>query len=295
MKPWLRLTKLVFALLAVFSMISCRGDQDNPLAAYEGNRPLSFQRVTQSYHPDIQWIGGRVAAVGVNRGNKAALDSTLIWIETATTDAIGPVSTVGLRPDVATVRKYKGTPVDSLANETEYTFWIAEKSVFDGTLSPSLRTPFSFRDTTFAINVFFTSPMQWGERDPSDPFGDRPLVTISIVRDEKLTGDKFIVSWTPDSIAFRRIGIRKGSYPGFTDLVWHVFLPDSVPDKIRPPISVPTPPSGAGVAVDWPAEGFEKGTVYFLWMVRTGWKSMPPDWGTFARGYSGMTFKPIPQ
>jgi hypothetical protein len=295
MTPWARFSGSIIAMLAMISMISCRGNQENPLAAYEGDRPLSFQRVTQSYHPDIQWLGGRVAAVGVNRGSKAALDSTLVWIQTSATDMIGPVSTVGLHADAATVRKYRGIPVDSLENETKYTFWIAEKAVFDGALNSTLRTPFSFRDTSFTINVLFTSPMQWGERDPSDPFEERPLVTFSIVRDEKLTGDRFIVSWTPDTVAFRRIGIRKGSYPAFTDLVWHVFLPDSVPDKIRPPICVPTPPSGAGVAVDWPSEGFEKGTVYFLWMVRTGWKSMPPDWGSFAKGYSGMTFKPIPQ
>src|SRR5690606_5365878 len=119
------------------------------LADYEGERPLTILTVTQNFTPDIQWVGGRVAAVGVNRGSKAALDSTLVWLITDVDNNIESYVTIGPNADKNAVMQYGGTPVDSLSDDTEYTFWLAEKSALDGGLQPAALNGTNYTDTTF--------------------------------------------------------------------------------------------------------------------------------------------------
>src|SRR5690606_978668 len=112
---------------------------------------LTLLRVTQSYTPDLQWVGGRVAAVGVNRGDRAALDETLVWLLTAPEDTINRFVRFGQHTNEVLVRQYGGTPVDSLADDTEYTFWLATREAFDAGLAPGAVDSFNFVDTTVTV------------------------------------------------------------------------------------------------------------------------------------------------
>lgn len=268
----MRNTLLVIMALVfnAFFLTGCDKDS-NPLADYEGERPLTILTVTQNFTPDIQWVGGRVAAVGVNRGSKAALDSTLVWLITDVDNNIESYVTIGPNADKNAVMQYGGTPVDSLSDATEYTFWLAEKSALDGGLQPAALNGTNYTDTTFTTRLIL-SGLNRGVAG----------VNITITRRQSLLDDKFTVDWTPRDVPFRRIAIRKGAaLPGFQDLVWHAVLEDDAPDSIYPPIEIGVAPSGAQTVVEWPETGFELDT-YTFWMATSSWD------GTFGLRAPGL-------
>src|SRR5690606_12420318 len=137
---------------AVLDVAGCSEDT-YPLAPYEGGRPLDLLKVTQSFTPEIQWVGGRVAAVGVNRGTRAALDSTLVWLRVApgNENSIGSFVTVGQESASDLVLSYGGTPQDRLTDGETYTFWIAEASAVGVGLDSLRIDPAAFADTTLTM------------------------------------------------------------------------------------------------------------------------------------------------
>lgn len=231
----------------------------NPLAPYSAHRPLTLLAVTQSFTPDVQWVGGRVAAVGVNRGPVAALDSTLVWMMTSDGDNIESHVTIGTGTDVDAVHGYNGTAVDRLDDDTQYTFWLATDEAYAAGLAASARNAFSFVDTTMTMNLVLAGLSRGGAN-----------VDMRVVRDERLLGTQYVVEWTPADHAFRRVAIRRGAaLPGFTDLVWHIVIPEGEPDAITSPLIIGDHPEGTVMAQAW-TEGFQP-AVHTLWMVDSTW------------------------
>jgi hypothetical protein len=265
----------VLLACAVLAAAGCSEDA-NPLAPYEGGRPLDLLEVTQSFTPEIQWVGGRVAAVGVNRGTRAALDSTLVWVRTAPGNDISSFVTVGEGMDEALVMGFGGTTQDSLTDGETYTFWLAERSAFDAGLDSTRFDPAAFADTTFTVRLILE-----GTNRNSDDLD----VTFEIERNERLTGERFIVRWTPADVVFRRMAIRDAPTGGFTELIWHILSPEDGPPLITSPVTLSAPPEG--VVVVEPFEGFavdSTASTYLLWAVTDGWNEEfnPPD----ATGYA---------
>lgn len=247
-------------------------DESTILAPYLGSRPLTILRVTQSSQPDIQWVGGRVAAVGVNRGAKPALDETLIWLATAADNTLDSPLRVGENTDAARIISFGGTPVDSLPSGDELTFWVAELDAFEGDLIGATTDSFLVRDTTVTLNYFL--------RGRSG--GDRNLgVEYQITRNQSIVDDRYTITWTPTTQAFRRIAIRQASLGGFTDLVWHVVLPDEAPDSILPPVVIGETPTGALEVQSW--LGFTPAN-HVLWLATSDWNGQ--SFGFTATGYS---------
>lgn len=262
----LRLT----ALIAVMLAWSGCDQAENPLAPYEGGRPLIIQRLTQSFAPDVQWVGGRVAAVGINRGEVAALDSTLVWMHSTEGDAVGSPVFVRDVLDEEAVTKVGGTPSDSLQDGETYTLWLAEQSALDAGLQGGSVDAFSFADTTFTL-TYLLSGRSAGGVD----------VDFTIFRDQRLVSDEFRVTWTPASQAFRRLAIRNATVGGFTDLLWHVVLPDDISDNITPPVVIGQLPEGAIEATPW--SGFATGNHVF-WATTSDWSG--DSFGFRTAGYA---------
>jgi hypothetical protein len=275
----LRCIPIVLVLL-LFSAVqqSCIVDSDDgELASYQGSRPLTWKRITQSLTSDIQWVGGRVAVVGVNKGTAAALDSTLVYLQIAADNSISSPVTFGVHNAKDAVSQYGGTPLDSLQDETSYTVWIAERDVFDGGLNPSQYTEFNFADTTVTTQLFMRGRAGGGSVD------GQPIATVSIVRDERLTGVKYFVTW-PEGTAYRRAAIRAATTGGWTDLIWHIVTDDDLPDNIVSPFAIGDPIPGTSEVIPWPETGFELDTIYILWMANSDWT--PNTFTPSAPGYT---------
>lgn len=267
-----RMVYVAMAMLGLVSLASCDGVSD-ALAPYEGHRPFELIKITQSYAPDIQWVGGRVAAVGVNRGDRAALDSTLLWVRTAPGDDIDSYVTVGQETDEDFIRQRGGTPLDSLPADAELTFWFATQEALDAGLDTTRLDAHDFLDTTFTFNYELRGRLRTQEN-----------VTVRVFRDQKLLSDRLLILWEPASFAFDQVALRRSSQPGFEDLVWHVQKGTS--SALVAPLFTNDLPSGAEVLVEWPAEGLEP-TTYTLWMTAPNWDR---TFGIRANGLAYITF-----
>ena len=260
-------------LLGVGMLAGCDSSSDL-LAPYEGERPLILQRVTQSSTPDIQWVGGRVAAIGVNRGTQAALDSTLVWVQRADADEVSSHVTIGEGGDDDFVRTLGGSPVESLVDGETYTVWLATTSALETGLDTTQVNAFAFVDTTLTMALILRG------RSGGDPNID---LNATITRDERLTGTQFRVTWTPADVPFRQLAIRNSTTGGFTDLVWHIVTPEDEPAGITSPVIIGEAPEGTQEVI--PFEGFEPST-YTLWMVTDDWGG---QFGIRSAGYAFFT------
>ncbi len=269
--------KHIFLVVLVFmlgggALLGC-DSADGELAPYQGERPLNLLKITQSFSPDIQWVGGRVAAAGVNRGDSAALDSTLVWLIAADGDDINSHVTVGEGTDASRIESFGGVPVDSLPSGEEYTFWLATQEAMDAALQPGARNEFTFLDTTFSLGYELRGRLRTREN-----------VTVSAFRDQKLISDRLVIRWEPADFEFRRLALRAASSPGWENLVWHIQTPDGEAPNLRSPLLTDAPPEGARILEPWPETGLTPGVPYTLWMTTDSWNS------TFALTAPGLAF-----
>jgi len=267
--------RIVYVVLALFGaglLAACDGGPGTDLAGYEGQRPLILMKVTQAFTPDIQWVGGRVAAVGVNRGDRAALDSTLVWLMRGDGNTIGSHVTVGQEGRDDLVRQFGGTPLDSLVDGETYTFWLAEEDVFAAGLAGA--DAFGFADTTLTMGLLLRGTIRGGLD-----------AGLRVVREERLLGTRYIVEWNP-AVKFRQVALRKGAgSPGFTGLVWHIAQDPGTPDAIASPLVIGDTVDVAPTAVAWPESGFEPDS-YVLWMTDSTWDG---SFGLRAPGMAAFT------
>jgi hypothetical protein len=252
-------------------LASCDSGSDD-LLPYEGGRPLTFLKITQSYAPDIQWVGGRVAAVGVNRGSVPGFDNTLVWLMTAGDDEISSHATVGENSDEARILSLGGVPLDSLEDGVEYTFWLATKEGVDAGLDTTL-SEHLLEDTTFTLGYELRGRL----RTQDD-------IDVAAFRDQKLTLDRIVLRWTPADFEFRRIALTTNSSPGWANLIWHVETPSGTAPNLKSPAISTEPPAGAEIIVPWPEEGLVVGGTYTLWMTTDNWN------GTFGIRTNGLSY-----
>lgn len=237
--------------------------EPGPLAPYLGARPLELLKVTQSFNPDIQWVGGRVAAVGVNRGTRAALDSTLVWIRTASGNEIGSVVTIGSAGlDRDYIQNLGGTPQDEMSDGETYTFWIADVSALSAGLDPAQFDEGAFAERTLTLDLVLRG------RSGGDPSLG---VQFQIVRDEEISGDRLVIHWTPSDLRFRRLAIRQATVGGFTNLIWHILVPADDAPSISSPLVIGDVPEGVIEVTAFPSSGFEP-VAHTLWAVTDSWQ-----------------------
>ena len=260
---------LTATLLVMISLSGC-DTVDNQLLPYEGSRPLIVQGVTTSFAPDISWVGGRVAAVGINRGETAALDSTLVWMHRADNDGIDSPIFVREMLDAAAVENVGGTPTDSLVAGETYTVWLATAQALEAGLDSTLVDDHHYADSTFTADYLLRG-RSFGGVD----------VEFSIFRDQRIVSNTYTATWTPADQAFRRIAIRNATVGGFDNLMWHIVLPEDQPDTITSPLVIGSAPDNAIVATEW--EGFAEGAHTF-WAATDEWNGTEFGFGT--QGYA---------
>ena len=244
-------------IVGLLCLAGCDGPEST-LAPYEAERPFIMLRVTQSSAPEIQWVGGRAAAVGVNMGEEPGLNPDLVWVMTSPANDISSPIRLGPGFDEGLITSLGGTPLDSLPSGEDFTYWIATAEAMEAGLPTG--DPHSFVDTTLTLEYFVRG------RSGGDPSLD---VQFTIVRDQTIVEDRYTVYWTPATQAVRRVAIRNGTLGGFTDLVWHIVQEDEeAPDSILPPVVIGETPPGTIEVQEW--LGFEPAN-HVLWTNTSDW------------------------
>lgn len=273
---------LIVPLSLLFLNIRCNSGSDNGLAPYEGARPLTLLRISRSNTSDIKWLGGRVAAIGVNKGMKATLDSTLLWLRTAPDNSIGSYVSFGSDTDTASLLRFGARLGGSLVDSGWYTFWLAKRAAYDANLDPGSLNVYDFIDTTMMMKLNLAGK-------PGGHAVNGVLVdSIKIRIDEKFTGTTFVVEWNHHTSAYRRVAITQASTASFdpSKLIWHVVTPDSIiTDNIYPPVVLGVPPPNTEVVVPYPEGGLKYGTVYTVWMTKSRWNGDFKPSATYLQWY----------
>lgn len=259
--------KVVFLIasigLAAVCLVSC-DTVETPLAPYAAERPFQILTITESFAPDIQWVGGRAAAVGINRGTRAAMDSTLVWLVRVDGDMLDSPLRVREQNDAEAVMSLGGNPLDSLVSDSVYTFWVADKNALDVGLDQSSVDNHTFASVTDTLHFQMTG---------SNGGDSRLGVAFSVHRDQTLTEDKYIVTWTPSTLAVSQLGINDASLGSFSrGLIWHIAVENDESAGILPPVTIGVVPPGAVEVQDW--IGFDSTGVKTLWVAAPGWNGL---------------------
>lgn len=275
---------LFAALLAlcILSLSGCTGDSEDVLAPYAAQRPLFFNKITSSATPDLEWFGGRVMAIGINRGTRAALDGTLAWLRVGAMDTMNSYVSFGQGTSLAQLQAFGGVLADSLDPDSTYTFWVATKTAYDARLDPAhpAVNAFTLGDSTIVAS-YWLKGQAGGEGGTASP-----VYRIRIRRDQRYLGETYTIYWTPTTAAFRNCALRLGSTGGYDALLWMITTVGTN-DNIRPPVVLGVAPTGVTEGTAYIQGSMIPGTVYTLWMSNRNWV------GTFAlnaRGYAFFRF-----
>lgn len=264
---------------AVLALAGCSKDTPDVLAPYGAQRSIFITTITQNARPDMQWLGGRAMAVGANRGAKAALDSTLVWLQTGAGNSVSSYVTFGKNNDAALLSSFGATAADSLDPDAVYTFWVAAQSAFLAKLdsassSVNLQT---YSDTSVTAD-FMVRGQCGGEGGLS-----APVYRMSIRREQTVLGDRFTITWTPSTAAFRNLGVTANSTGSWDNPLWLVSNSGTI-DRILPPVVVGIPPAGTTEATPYVEGSIVPGQTYTIWMTNRNWV------GTFNLNSKGYAF-----
>jgi hypothetical protein len=302
------------ALLLSAIIVGCN-ETDNTLAPYIGSPAMSNIYVEPgSFNPGITWVGGYVSVLGVNRGDRAALDSTLVFLIYQSGNGIKYPVRFGAVPGGAQdiTSQFGETAIDSLNEDETYTYWVlkedawnqisAERNKYlvpDSTLSG---TSVEIEADTILIPLQAHTQMTqsidvYVNITNVTTFGQLGIISITPAASNNPT-----ISWeiTQSGITdtnISAIGLVEGQQYQPINSKWEMFSVDDSAgvtrygkqNVISRPLSLGQNFPGTIVFVEYPPEGLERGKEYYIWIASKEWD------GTsrlrFALGYAYATFR----
>lgn len=306
-------------LLAVGLYEGCK-NEDNTLLPYNpdtGGGPVSLTAIQVEdsvYVPRVSWGGGYVTALGVNRGNVARLDTSLLWLIHAASNGVHYQSKFGTTPAGTEnlTTQLGGTPTTTLQEDQLYTFWIAREEIWstitsnagkilaaDSTMSEASRIS---GDTLFLTSRSFEEKL-----NPIDLYiGIRNVTAVgrlgSIDVVQTNTSNAPIIRFhvteagAPDTL-LANIGIASGNAYDVGSVVWEILAVDTTSgsdvfwttDVIPPPIVAGQSVPGTRVFTAFPAAGLERNKTYYVWIADRLWDQR--NRARTANFYASATFE----
>jgi len=308
-----RLKLVTASVILSLNFYSCN-EADNSLAPYAGGPKLSNLIVEdETFNPKVTWVGGEVSVFGVNKGNKAALDSTLIWLILSDGDKIRYPVKIGVMPAGAQniTSQFGGTSKDSLNEDEQYTFWVLKADVWNQVSSnpgkelladSSSNSSVVISDTTLVINPYSFNRASKPINVYINILNQRVLGPLADLIIETTTLNIPRVRWKIKAAGVKdtliaAIGLAKGSLYDFAGAVWEVY---SVRDSsgtsiygrdnvIAAPVLVGSSFPDTKTFVEFKKENFERNNDYYIWIADKTWDKVNRQ--RFTRGYAYVTFR----
>ena len=296
MKKYLQDFSVLFfftLILLIFLFPSC-SKEDNTLAPYAGSSGMSNVTIQDSsFTPKINWVGGYVSVVGINRGEHAALDTSLIWLIYNSNDQIHYPVQYGVLPAGAQdlTDQYNGTFIDSLVEDNTYTFWVMRAEDWDQISS--------MQNKIIILDSSITSLQIDADTIRISPSGHTQktqnldiYVNIFNIETRGKLGSVLItptnrsnnpiISWDITQVSdslISAIGITEGSQYNGSAIVWEVF---SVSDSagvtyygkkniIAAPVTAGQDIPGTYVFTPYLQGGLKRNTSYNVWIANKYW------------------------
>lgn len=303
-------SKIIFSFITINALFffSCN-EEDNTLATYLGSRNLEQINIQEgSYKPKISWIGGYVSVFGVNYGSRAALDSTLVFlIYKSGNDIYYPVTFAEVPQGAQDLTsQYGGTRIDSLTEDSTYTFWVLKEAewnqissmnniilIYDSSLTTSLQVvgdtiklnAQGHTQIVKPLNIYINISVVTNANNP----GGRLILNGGTITVQATNvSNNPVISWVLTQIQdslIAAMGITEGGVYNQNAEIWSVYsVSDSAGQTQYGKVNVITPPVVAGqeipntqVFVEYPAEGLKKNTIYYLWIASKDWNGETRD------------------
>jgi hypothetical protein len=286
---------LVLALATLFFQ-ACSNDDTGTLVPYAGGQNLSTIAIEKlSFTPRVSWQGGYVTVFGVNRGARAALDTSLVWLVYGAGNGVRYPVTFGNLPAGAAdlTTQYGGTPIARLKEDNQYTFWVMndnawgqvssqrnKKLVVDSVTTNLVRV----QGDTIYVNE--TSHAQYSELldvyiNIKDVIQFGKLGKIGITKSDTSNSPliTFQVTQAGADSAVSAMGIVYGGIYNVNAVVWEMISKDVQPDTtifwkndvIRSPLMAGQRVAGTETFVELAPDGLKRGLSYYLWMANKNW------------------------
>ncbi|MGE5430591.1 MAG: hypothetical protein ACM3QX_05935 [Syntrophomonadaceae bacterium] len=290
---------LLSAVLVLTGLFAGCREKDNTLAPYTETTKLSQVMVEQnSFKPELTWVGGYASVIGINRGDKAALDTSLIWLIYQPGNAIHYPVRYGTLPTGAQdlTSQYAGVHMDSLAEDARYTYWVLKEDVWNQlsqskgkvlqvdpslaaatvkTYADSLKvSPYSLTLKTQNIDVFINI---------SDVTVFGQLAELNVIQPK--TSNNPTITWTITQSDVKdplvsALGITEGNQYNENKIVWEVWSEEpgtngkmvyGKKNLIGSPVVAGQQYAGTKVFNQYPAEGLKRNTDYYFWIANKNW------------------------
>ena len=289
-----------------------------PIAPYDPGTVKLTTLTTEAgvYTPRVSWTGGYVAAVGVNVGRNARLDTSLIWLVYGSGNSIHYQPRFGQVPPGAQdlTTSFGGHPTTALTEDKVYTFWIAKDDVWaainaspgkvliadTGAIKP-VRTS---NDTLYVTSQSFLSAIE-----PVDVFiGVRNvhavgrLGVINVIQTD--TSNAPLITFQiaqaglapPDSL-LTNMGICVSQQYDIGAVIWEVLAVDTssgqpvywTTDVISSPVFAGQSIPRTDVFTAFPAGGLERNKTYYIWIANRDWDQRSRLRSTY--NYASATFE----
>lgn len=296
--------KILYGLLLSAVLVStelftgCK-EKDNGLAPYTETTKLSQVTVEQnSFKPELTWIGGYASVVGINRGGKAALDTSLVWLIYQPGNAIHYPVRYGTLPSGAQdlTQQYGGKRLDSLEEDSKYTYWVVKEDVWSQLVQskgkvlqvdPSLAaatvktaadsvkvSPYSLTLKSQNIDVYINI---------SDITVFGQLADLNVIQPK--TSNNPTITWTITQTGVTdpkvaAMGITEGNQYNESKIVWEVWSEEpgangkmvyGKKNLMGSPVVMGQQFAGTKVFNQYPAEGLKRNTDYYFWIAGKDW------------------------
>jgi hypothetical protein len=307
--------QFLFIILTAFIVVSC-SEEDNGLAPYVGSPPMSKITVEQgSFRPKITWLGGYASVVGINRGSKAAFDSTLVWLVHRPGNNIKYPVQYGVTPEGAEnlTAQFGGTSLDSLVEDNNYTFWVMKEDAWTQISSlqnkeirvdSSAVSGVTIRQDTILIAPSSLSKLNQNLDNYINIFEisslGRGLGIISIIQTD--TGNSPVIEWTitqagVTETSVAAMGIVEGNQYDAEKVVWEIYSEETVgglpvygkKNVINPPVNPWNEIPETFTFKAFPEIGLERNKGYYVWIAHANWNGN--DRLRITPYYSYATFK----
>jgi hypothetical protein len=290
-------------LLAIFSIVlinSCK-ERDNTLAPYTSSTSVSRIIVEDNtYTPKITWVGGYASVVGVNRGNNAALDSSLVWLIYQAGNSIHYPVTYPQTPAGASdlTQQFGGNTLPKLIEDNTYTYWVMKEDIWNQISSQknkvlkvdsSLTSGYQINADTISISM--SSYFQIKKNIDKfvniyeiSYFGSPDIIlgVFNIIQTD--TSNTPIIQWKVTQLGvtdtlISALGIVEGAQYDASKVIWEIYSEETVngapvygkKNVIPSPIYPGTHLNETFTFKEYPVTGLERNKGYYIWMAAKQW------------------------
>jgi hypothetical protein len=312
-----RISGTVVVLWFVLSVSGCLKSAP-PIAPYDPGTVKLTTLTTEAgvYIPRVSWIGGYVAAVGVNFGRDARLDTSLIWLVYGAGNSIHYQPRFGQVPpgarDLTTT--FGGHPATKLAEDQTYTFWVAKDDLWGAitaypgkhlvadsaaTVPARISNDTLFLDSQSFLSAIEPVDVYIGIRNVH-PVGRLGVINVVQTNTSNSPIISFQINQTgtlpPDSL-LTNLGICVSQQYDVGAVIWEILAVDTTSgqpvywatDVISSPVIAGEAIPGTAVFTTYPAGGLERNKAYYIWIANKDWDQRSRLRSTY--NYASATFE----